>query len=75
MDVESERARGKGTCRANQSKWVQNGRRGSMKGKRPTHWQRRKSRSVLSQGRERRENKVFGVRKREERTKQWEIKS
>ena len=46
-----------------------------MEGKRPMHWQRRKSRGELNQGRERRENKVFGVRKREERTKQWEIKS
>lgn len=42
-----------------------------MEGKRPMHWQRRKSRGVLSQCRERRENKVFGIKKREERTKQW----
>lgn len=37
-------------------------------------WQGRKSRGELNQGRERSENKIFGVRKREVRTKQWEIK-
>lgn len=43
-------------------------------GKRPVLWQRRKSRGELNQGRERSEKKIFGVRKREVRTKQWEIK-
>lgn len=36
---------------------------------RDTHRQRRKSRGELNQGRERKENKAFGFRKREERTK------
>lgn len=49
---------------------MQSKRWGSMEGKRPMQWQRRKSRGVLSQGRERRENKVFGIQKREARTKQ-----
>lgn len=42
---------------------------GSMEGKRLMHRQRRKSRGELNQGRERKENKAFGFRKREERTK------
>lgn len=36
---------------------------------RDMHRQRRKSRGELNQGRERKENKAFGFRKREERTK------
>lgn len=44
---------------------------------RPMHWRRKKSRRSLNQGRERRENKVFGLRKRKERRKKWkkELKS
>lgn len=40
-------------------------------------WERKKSRRALNQGRERRENKVFGLRMREERKKKWkkELKS
>lgn len=53
---------------------------GSIEGKRSKrlkNWQRKKSRDALNEGRERRENKVFGLRKREERTKKWkkELKS
>lgn len=41
------------------------------------YWQRKKSIRVLNQGRKRRLNKVFGLRKREERRKKWkkELKS
>lgn len=44
------------------------------RGKRPMLWQRKKSRRALNQGRERRVNKVFGLRKREERRKKWKTK-
>lgn len=52
---------GNGIGGANQRKWMQNGRWGSMEGKRPMHWQRRKSRVVLSQGREGEKTRYLGL--------------
>lgn len=81
MDVGSETEKWRGWLRGpNKRKWARNRRWGSIEGKRGNglmDWQRKKSREALNQGKERRENKVFGLRKREERTKKWkkELKS